>query len=147
MAVAFKIESKGGLQALASLSKKLNTADEALKAGSKSAAEEAINLIKDGFRTERSPYGKRWKKKQVPDGRKTLSGPTSRLKGGWHRARATKRGFAVSASVVYYTYHQKGTKHLVPRRMTPERSMGLPRKWSRAFDRAYRDAIRRHLRS
>lgn len=98
-------------------------------------AEEMVGLIKDGFRTETDPYGKKWKPKKKPDGRKTLSGKTSRLKGGWHVKRKSDSSFTVAPSVDYATPHQTGapSRNLVPRRMVPTQSRGLPGKWSKAF--------------
>jgi len=121
--------------------------DGALSAISGSLAEETVNLIKDGFRHETDPYGDRWTPKQAADGRKTLSGPTSRLKTGWHVRVQGASGFIVSPSVEYAAPHQNpkpgpGGKLKRPRRMmVPTAEKGLPPTWSRA----YAEIVNEHL--
>lgn len=84
----------------------LEQPEQILELVSKSLAEETINLIKDGFRAETDPYGQRWEPKQKPDGRKTLSGQTGRLKTGWKVTNRTQDEIRVSPSVEYAEYHQ-----------------------------------------
>ena len=114
---------------------------------SKTQAEEALNLVRDGFRNETDPYGTAWEPKQAADGRKTLSGPTSRLKGGWHVVSAGPTGFQIAPSVKYAAPHQKpktkpggGLKR--PRRMmVPDADLGLPKSWADAFEQIAEDAL------
>lgn len=111
-----------------------------------SAAEEVVNLVKDGFRTETDPYGERWEKKKRRDGRKTLSGPTSRLKNGWHVSERSPEGFKVSPAVNYALPHQnprrKGGKLKRPRRMmVPSTEKGLPPEWARQIEEAVQEAM------
>lgn len=105
-------------------------------------AEETLNLIKDGFREERDPFGRRWKKKQRSDGRKVLSGETSRLK-NWVVRFTNKTKFRVGASVAYSVFHQHGTKTTVPRRMVP--SMQLPAKWESTYRELVEGILRAHF--
>lgn len=110
---------------------------------SKAVAEEAIGLIQDGFREQRDPYGRPWAPKKRPDGRAILVGKTTRLRRGWH-VESSKRGQVVIApSVDYATYHQTGTKHMVARKMVPDRT--LPAEWDSAIDEAVLEVLRRNL--
>jgi phage gpG-like protein len=108
--------SKRDMRAIEDLRKILRNPDGILDVVSASVAEESINLIKDGFRKETDPYGRRWAPKRFPDGRKALSGRTSRLKGGWHITRQTRDKIVIAASVDYADYHQHGTGIHGPRR-------------------------------
>lgn len=99
---------------------------------SKALAEVMITLIAEGFERERDPYGRKWKKKQVDDGRKVLHGKTSRLRTGWHVVSAKRRGFHVAPSVAYAAYHQAPRFNRRPTRMmVPTMALGLPRTWQR----------------
>ncbi len=114
----------------------------------KSVGQEVIGLIKDGFRKEKDPYGRLWKRpKARPDGRKILSGKTSRLKGGWHVSKETRTTLTISPSVDYASHHQaprrgKTGKLKRPRRMmVPIESKGLPRKWARDINSTIDEAL------
>lgn len=108
---------------------------------SQALAECMITLIKEGFERERDPYGRRWARKQKPDGRKILHGESTRLRNGWHVRTARRRGFQVSPSVDYAGHHQaprtgQGGRfnggQLRPTRMqVPVPSLGLPARWRR----------------
>lgn len=117
---------------------------EVLSVVSASAAEEIIGKIKDGFRETKDPYGARWTPKKVPDGRKTLSGKTGNLKGGWHYQRADKGGFVVSPGVGYAAFHQSGAKRMAARKMVPD-GRGLPAAWSKALKKTAEEALRKHF--
>jgi hypothetical protein len=131
-------------------------------------AEDAIGLIKDGFRAEKDPYGKRWANKQKSDGRKVLSGPTSMLKGGWHVEEHSKRGFLVAPSVDYAAHHQNPQRRkrsssrkrrkdgkrrkradragfgglTRPRRMmVPDEKRGMPKAWADEFAEAAEETM------
>lgn len=93
-------------KSIEALKRMLERPDAILDLVSTSLAEESIGLIKDGFRTETDPYGQKWKPKKRPDGRKTLSGKTSRLKGGWKIVRQDRHEVRVSPSVNYAAAHQ-----------------------------------------
>lgn len=129
-----------------------------MRAVSINQAEEAVDLIKQGFNegTGTDPYGQRWKKRKRETrrtrGRKVLSGETSRLKGGWKVTQVRADGFEVSASVTYATPHQsprRGRRGLKrPRRMMiPSEKKGMPRKWSKALNAAALDAANDYFRS
>jgi len=101
------------------LEKILSKPDKILDLVATSLAEESLGLIKDGFRTETDPYGQKWVPKQRKDGRKTLSGETSRLKTGWKIKRQDRDEIRISPSVPYALYHQAP----LPRRRITDREL------------------------
>jgi hypothetical protein len=136
--MSIRVKSNAGPK-LTEWERLMKTAPKALAEMSQAMAEETVTLISDGFRSETDPYGDRWKPKQARDGRKTLSGKTSRLK-RWQVERANKGGFRVSPTVNYAAPHQSprprpewGGKALPRRMMIPSAERGLPRAWSRAY--------------
>lgn len=99
---------------------------------SEAQAEVAITLVGEGFDRQRDPYGRRWKKKQRPDGRKILHGETTRLRNGWHVEKATARSWRIAPSVEYAGYHQEPRNGSRPQRaMVPTSEKGLPKTWAR----------------
>ena len=129
------------------LERALSNPGAILAAASSSLAEECIGLIKDGFRTETDPYGRKWAPKQRPDGRKVLSGKTGRLKGGWKVSKQDQHEVAVTPSVDYAEHHQnprrnaQGRLKRPKRMMVPEYERGLPLRWKRQLREAANDAI------
>ncbi len=126
--------------------KALGSTNELLQAMSRDMAEEAVGLIRDGFRSQINPYGKPWQAKKVDDGRAILSGKTSNLRTGWHVTRAARGGFTVSPSVAYAVHHQFGA----PRRNIPQRMMvpgkgRLPSKWAEAFKASNQEFLAAHF--
>lgn len=117
----------------------------ALRTMGQGAAEEALDLVREGFAAEKDPYGKRWKRKKRPDGRAVLVGKTANLRRGWHVVRSGRTGFSIAASVKYAGFHQGGTKHLRARMMVPNASKGLPTKWARAIEDAGAEALTLHF--
>lgn len=87
----------------------LREPERILQAVANSVAEDALNLVKDGFRDEQDPYGRQWAPKQAQDGRKTLSGSTGRLKNGWHKKVVSASEVRIAPNVSYADYHQTGT--------------------------------------
>lgn len=114
-----KIKAAGGTKALKELSENL--------------AEEALELVAEGFRDEQDPSGERWARKKVPDGRQVLVGKTARLRRGWHRRKVTASGFTIGPAVKYAQYHQSGTQRMTARKMVPD-GVKLPSKWRNAFE-------------
>lgn len=133
---------------LKKLQRMLDDPQRLMSAISGSLAEETVNMIKDGFRAETDPYGDRWKPKKYPDGRKTLSGPTSRLKTGWHIKAQNGSGFVVAPAVGYAAAHQDpgrtgdGKLRRPRRMMVPSAERGLPEHWARAYGEVTIDALR-----
>jgi hypothetical protein len=118
-----------------------------LEAASKAIGEECIGLIKDGFRNERDPYGRRWAPKQRPDGRKVLSGKTGRLKIGWKLTTVNRHEVRVTPSVSYAEPHQNprrgpdGNLKRPKRMMVPDAARGIPPAWKREIREAAAEAI------
>lgn len=141
------IRLTGDLGAINKLVVTLSDPDRVLTSASKSMGEEALDFTKERYRLETDPYGKRWKPKKANDGRKTLSGPTSRLKGGWKRKRADKEGFEIEASVTYGEPHQRpkrgrGGKLKRPRRMqVPDPDKGMPTELESRLNEAATDVL------
>jgi hypothetical protein len=134
-----------GDQKLDAFIQALADAPKTLETMSQNMAEETIGLIKDGFRSESDPYGVVWKAKKKPDGRKVLSGKTSRLKGGWHIVRSGRGGFTVAPSVNYALPHQAPKFNRRPRRaMVPYRPK-LPPKWSKAYSEVATEVLAKHF--
>lgn len=133
------------MAALEALQKLLSQPERIKAAISKSMAEEAIGLVKDGFRSETDPYGQKWAKRQRETkssrGRKVLSGKTSRLKGGWKIKRADGSQITISPSVEYAEYHQDAKAPRTRRMMVPDESLGLPPKWERALNETVNHAL------
>ena len=135
---------RGGAKKLKALQEALATSPDVLKVISRNCAEETLNFVKDRFREEKDPYGKRWKPKQIPDGRKVLSGKTSNLKGGWHVAKQSRRGFIIAPSVDYATFHQTGTRYMASRKMVPD-SDNVPRELTRVWSEIATEALSEHF--
>ncbi|HMI91566.1 MAG TPA: hypothetical protein VK509_09400 [Polyangiales bacterium] len=134
-----KIEGDGA-KVVAEWRKLFDDGDDALKLASRAMAEEMLGLTVERFRIESDPYGRRWKPKQRPDGRKTLSGKTSRLKNGWHIVRCDGSGWMIAPSVGYAVFHQDGTRRMVRRMMVPNAAM--PRAYQKALQEAAVDALK-----
>jgi hypothetical protein len=143
VALTFRLKKPGGAQ-LKRLTKKLGKTRELIKVVQRAQAEEGLDLVQQGFSGEEDPYGKKWKDKKKPDGRKNLHGKTSRLRRGW--TIRSDIGMALQASVDYSSHHQnprrRGGKLKRPRRMqVPSAKRGMPRKWSKPLNEAAADAI------
>lgn len=133
-----------------------------------------LGLVKDGFRSETDPYGKKWakraalakrkrrrrrpgapplkKRKSRRNGKKILS-KTNMMKKSWRVTGIPGRGWALRAGVDYALYHQRpriragGGKLTRPRRMMiPIRHRGLPGPWRKAMSVAATGAIQKHFR-
>lgn len=109
-------------------------------------AEEMLNFVRERFRTATDPYGKRWKKKKRPDGRKPLHGPTGRLK-AWRVAEANARRIVIRPTVDYAVYHQSAApRRVIPRRMmVPDQSKGWPPALLEECDKVIDDVMSAHF--
>lgn len=93
-----------GLQAIAQKLAALPAARQALARG---IAEEAIDLVRQGFADRTDPYGAQWADKA--DGSACfLVGPTGNLKSGWHIKEVSADEVTVGPSVFYAITHQEG---------------------------------------
>ncbi|MEN6535499.1 MAG: phage virion morphogenesis protein [Bryobacteraceae bacterium] len=118
-------------------------------------AEEAVDLVLQGFQKQANPYGEGWAAKKHPDGRSILVGKTTNLRRGWGR-RATKIGklrwrIAPGPTAPYARYHQDGTKNkdgsvrMVARKMIPD-TRGMPAEWQEAFKETATEFFRHHFK-
>ena len=89
-------------------------------------------MVKRQFATQQDPYGKRWKRKKVPDGRPVLTGETRQLRRNIS-SRTTTSGFRIHANTPYASFHQSGTGRMPQRKIFPVSSDGLPRKWKQTI--------------
>ncbi len=113
----------------------------ALRSLNRNLAEEAIELIAQGFEKQSSPDGNRW----APITHRTgeILKKSGRLKSSYKSGRVTARGFTISSSVSYGTFHQTGTRHMPSRQMVPDGK--LPSSWERAFVTAATKFLERQL--
>jgi len=144
---------------------KLEATPKQLDVVSRNMSEESITLIADGFRGERDPYGKKWKKNLR--GGKILSDKGA-LRSSWNVVKATRNGFAVAAGVFYAAVHQSGKviraknaanlvfkigkrwtrkkQVKIPQRMMiPTTARGLPGTWEQAFNEVFNEVMGAHF--
>jgi len=135
----------GDFAKLKHFQKKVQQSPQVLQVISENLAEEAIDLVKQGFRDQADPDGNAWKPKKKDDGRAILTGKTGRLKGGWHRRGVTRKGFRIGPSVTYAAPHQSGVpkRGLVARKMVPGKR--LPLKWRKAFVETAQEILEAHF--
>ncbi len=127
--------------------KLMGSAPDVLESMSRNMAEEALELVAQGFESESDPYGRKWKEKKYPDGRLVLGGKTARLRRGWHLTRSGKAGFGIAPSVNYAPYHQLGAPRagIAARMMVPSARLGLPPKWRDAFAAVVEEQLAAHF--
>ncbi|HEV8246075.1 MAG TPA: hypothetical protein VGP93_09920 [Polyangiaceae bacterium] len=142
-----KFTIRGDFAKLEAWEEEFASTNKVLEVMARDMAEEALDLVKEGWSKQADPYGKRWKGKKRPDGRQVLIGKTARLKGGWHVRRSGRNGFTISPSVDYAGYHQTGTKFAPQRAMVPFKSRGLPKPWRAAFEEIAEDHLAAHFGS
>jgi phage gpG-like protein len=121
------LKFSGDFKALERFALKLATAgsDSTLRIVNEQLAEEAVDLIRDGFQRSTDPYGKPWKQPVL------RSGQPLRDKGGlansFHRTHADADSFGVASTKDYAEHHQKGTgiygKHKA--RIVPKKAKAL----------------------
>lgn len=130
----------------------LRTAPVVLDASSRKMGQATLQLIVEGFRHQRDPYGKPWAPKRRPDGRPVLTGKTKRLRSGWRLLGSTRRGFRVRPSVDYATPHQDprrghdGRLRRPRRMMVPSARRGLPHHWRLVYKAVSKAELRKHFR-
>jgi phage gpG-like protein len=119
------IKFTGDFRKLQKWSDRLGGADDVLERAARNMADEALDLIVEGFKSATDPYGKKWAPLVLRTGR-ALS-DTGRLRSSWHRKRVDRRGFTIAAGVAYARYHQRGTGIYGPRKrpITPKTKKAL----------------------
>jgi len=122
-------------------------------------AEEAVELVREGFDTSEDPYGKPWDPPIFREGRPMED--TGGLKAAWHVRDVGRTSFSIANAKKYSAWLHRGTgiygprgqrivptqakalklpggifrksvKGAKPRRMVPDQR-GLPAKWRRRF--------------
>ncbi len=158
------VVSTPGRKRLLKLGLLLENANKMQLVIAKAQAEEAIDLMKVGFRKTTDPYGDKWPKrrgvlrKDGSRGRppkrtrgKRVMSDTGRMKSSLKVTRVTRVGWQVSVSVDYADHHQrpkkgKGGKLKRERRMmVPDEDLGMPRSWRKGIGLATSDAIHAYI--
>ena len=88
------------------LAGKLANTDEIIRDLAVNMAEEALNLVREGFGAGQDPYGGTWKEKSTGEACH-LAGPTGALRNEWHQS-VTGNSFTISNSLIYAGVHQNG---------------------------------------
>ncbi len=83
-------------------------------------------LIKKEFDTSTYPYGRKWIKKKIPNGKPTLI-HTGKMRKSF-RYVSTEKEIKVQNSTSYFPLHQSGTSKMPARVMVPK-SKGLTQIW------------------
>jgi phage gpG-like protein len=81
--------------------------EAALARTAEAMADEALNLINEGFQGETDPYGKPWAPLVLRSGK--ILQDRGGMAASWHRSRANKFGFRVRSGKTYASFHQDGT--------------------------------------
>lgn len=135
---------RGDTAKLRAWAEALRDAPDTLKDISANAAEEVIELIREGFEKEQDPYGRPWEPLKAREGK--ILQDEGRLRNSFHRVRSSARGFTVASGADYGGFHQSGTRTIPQRRMVPSGGR-LPPAWSRAIETIATDVISRHFKS
>jgi phage gpG-like protein len=106
-------------------------------------ADAHLRQVAREFETETDPYGKRWKKKKRPDGRKILHGPSGSLR-RFRRAAVSPRGYKIGTTAPYLRFHQSGTSRMAQRRVLPGKR--LPTQLASEFRSIFTKYCRQRLR-
>lgn len=133
----------GDFGKLTDWAKRLRASDRVLRSVAKNMAEEALDLVAQGFADEKDPYGRAWAKLKVRRGK--ILQDTARLKRSWHRVKLSETGFTIAAGASYATFHQAGTKRMAARKMVPDGG-NLPASWRAAMLEAAHEVLAEHFR-
>lgn len=135
MAVTGDIEKLG----LAAKAFRRLASGEARRVLSLVLANEALELIDEGFSTGKAPDGSAWAPLKHRSGQPLRD--TGRLQRGWFVVQATGTGFTVGNATAYAAHHQYGA----PEAGIPARPMvptgKLPPAWNNALDEAAREFL------
>lgn len=133
-----------GLKKLRALEKRITDTEHAKRAIAVAQAEESISLVQEGFREERDPYNKKWKKRKRETrqtvGKKVLS-RTGRLRNSWFVERADSRGFVIAENTRYALPHQRPRRGRRPQRAMVPLTGRFPKKWRRPLNEAATEAL------
>lgn len=119
-----RLRIKGDFGKLSSWSTRLDDLKDDLSKLNRLLAEDTIDLIREGFENSRDPYGIRWARLKLRQGRPLED--TGGLKGSWNYTHSS-RGFNVGSGKHYAVYHQRGTGLYGPRKakIKPVRAKAL----------------------
>jgi phage gpG-like protein len=106
-------------------------------------AEAHLRQVAREFETERDPFGKPWKPKKRPDGRKILRGKTGNLR-RFRKATINQRGYKIGTTAPYLRFHQSGTSRMAQRRVLPGKR--LPTQLASEFRSIFTKYCRQRLR-
>lgn len=122
------VKISGDFAQLNKWAKQIAAAPKVLAKASAHMAEEALDLVREGFENERAPSGSKWAPLKSRKGK--ILQDTARLKNSFHRRAVSKNGFTIATGVKYASAHQKGvpSRNLPARPMTPS-SGRLPDRW------------------
>lgn len=113
---------------------------------SRQLAEQTLQLIDDGFKGRRDPYGDAWAPTKQPN---PILERTGDMRRSWSIKSVTPEGFTITNPMPYTVFHQAGTTHaarssvrtrkessarkMPPRRMVPMEGI-MPLKWRQAYE-------------
>lgn len=75
----------------------------------KDLADEALNLVQQGFVKQQDPYGRPWYPKKYPDGRRILRGKSGQLEKSFFRAYVGPDGAIITSRAFHSKFAQSGT--------------------------------------
>lgn len=109
----------------------------------KEMSKDSLDFIQEGFRTESTPYGMKWRPKKIPNGQQILVEKDKMRRR--FRARVGLGSFAIGSDTPYTNRHQygfKGPDSLGRKISTPRRQMWpdpnkLPAKWIRSYTKTF----------
>lgn len=110
---------------------------------SRQLAEKALDLIDNGFRAKRNPYGDRWTKTKQPN---PILERTGQLRSSFRIIAATPDGFLIRSDSPYGGFHQFGTGRLPVRAMVPTQAGGMSASWERVLDGVFVRFVRETMR-
>ena len=101
-------------------------------------AEEALELIAEGFSKEQAPNGAPWAPLKQRRGK--ILQDTGRMRASFHRKTIGGDRVTIGPAVKYAAFHQSGTVRMVARPMVPDG--GLPAKWQARLNEAAEDVLK-----
>jgi hypothetical protein len=143
-----------GKDSLASWREVMKSAPSLVDEMCEMVAEEALDLLKEGYSKETDPYGQKWQEKKVDDGRAILVGKSVQLKkwgiikkgnGKWTLAPSPTAGAYAGAHQDPRPRALWGGKKLPQRMMIPSKARGLPPAWAKRMEEAMSDVFDAHF--
>ena len=103
-------------------------------ANTREMSAKTLELIQEGFRTESTPYGMKWRAKKFPNGEAILI-EKDKMRNQF-KVTVKPGAFTVHNAAKYYRTHQHGapSRNIPRRQMVPDPNK-LPAKWIREYQR------------